>query len=539
MNFARLSVVLAVAVLTAPCVQPAAAQWSDDPMVNLAIADAQSAQVLPKIAVTPDGGCYIGWFDSDAGNFDVRLQRLDRNGVEQWPHNGVLISDHPSMSFIVDWDLIADSDGGAVLAFADIRAGGDLDVYAYRIGPNAAFLWGPDGIGLSANNDFEPAPRVTETSDGHFVFIWPRLPDNGDGKIMLQRVTPTGAVQFVEGGLEIAGDPGESPAFADVIPAADGGVIVMWVRDISSFLSPRHIRAQRISATGEALWGVGPVIVFDATSVPVAYTPVVQPDGNGGALFAWHRSSNNQFDSFVQHLDADGMERFPHNGVSASTLPNRHKIGPSLSYSPATGDMLVFWNERNPNQSMWGISGQKISFDGERLWTDHGVALVPVNGVFKTSPRSVPVQDGAMVFYFDEPQGFLSDRVMAMRVDGDGGLVWDGSPLPACSLQSGKDDLVVVLDDQDVAKMAWEDERNDDGDIYAQNVNPDGSLGLGALTGDFDGDGDVDLTDVETFQSCVSGPGGGVDPGCQPGDADHDNDVDFADFAALQISFTG
>jgi hypothetical protein len=57
---------------------------------------------------------------------------------------------------------------------------------------------------------------------------------------------------------------------------------------------------------------------------------------------------------------------------------------------------------------------------------------------------------------------------------------------------------------------------------------------------DFDGDGDVDLTDFAEFQLCFTGPGGGpIEASCQAGDADQDDDVDLADFGEFQLAFTG
>ena len=68
-------------------------QWSTNPAANLTVADMGGEQVQPKIRATPDGGCYVSWFDNRTGGYDVYLQRLNAAGVEQWPHNGVLVRD--------------------------------------------------------------------------------------------------------------------------------------------------------------------------------------------------------------------------------------------------------------------------------------------------------------------------------------------------------------------------------------------------------------------------------------------------------------
>jgi len=58
--------------------------------------------------------------------------------------------------------------------------------------------------------------------------------------------------------------------------------------------------------------------------------------------------------------------------------------------------------------------------------------------------------------------------------------------------------------------------------------------------GDFDRDGDVDLTDFAGFQYCFNGPGCPLpSQECRVADFDADGDVDMADFARFQACFNG
>ena len=457
-----------------------AAQWPGSTAVDLLIADRTGGQTIPLIESSSDGGTYIAWFDPASGNFDVYLQRLNAAGVEMWAHNGVLVSSHPQNSALFGWDMIVDSNDNAIVVFSDERDGNDLDIQAYKVGKDGQLLWGANGVTLSSNPDFEPRPRVAEASDGDFVFVWGRDPSTGDGDIMMQRLSPDGVPRFAAGGITLVAAAGESPGFPEIAPAGNGSVIVSWLRSIANFASPRHIRAQRFSSTGAPVWG-SPVEVYNAFSVPIGYGPGIVDDGNGGALLWWHRSDGTFFNAFVQHLDSDGTELFLAGGVAVSTTANMHHIDPALVHDRDTGEIFVFWNERSANQALRGIFGQKLSAAGARQWTDGGKQLMPVDAVTKSAPRAVGLDDGAIVFLIDVP--IATDRLIAIRVDTTGDPVWAASPVVLSSAASGKSRYPVTIDRNGVGKVVWEDDRGVDVDLYGQNVNPSGSLGIGASPG--------------------------------------------------------
>ncbi|MHC4066699.1 MAG: LVIVD repeat-containing protein, partial [Planctomycetota bacterium] len=81
----------------------------------------------------------------------------------------------------------------------------------------------------------------------------------------------------------------------------------------------------------------------------------------------------------------------------------------------------------------------------------------------------------------------------------------------------------------------------DAGRIYVA----DGATGLRIFgtcsnTGDYDGDGDVDLDDYAAFPTCMTGPAvSGVGLGCEVFDFDSNDTVDVFDFAEFQEAFTG
>jgi hypothetical protein len=209
--------------------------------------------------------------------------------------------------------------------------------------------------------------------------------------------------------------------------------------------------------------------------VPIAYQPIVQSDGAGGAVLCWHRSSA-LFDCFVQKLDANGAEVFPHNGVQVSLEAGRHKLDPALAYLPTSGDMIVAFDRRDSGQGNRGVGVQRISAAGALMWGSDGIELEPIDAVTEGFERIVPFGDGALVTYFQYPGPGLNSNIYARRIDGSGADVW-ASVSPLCTNLVPKDKPRLVIDGSGIARMAWDDERADSGDVYAQNVNADGLTG--------------------------------------------------------------
>lgn len=463
-------------VLLSPAV--ALAQWPTTSSPNLPIGDFANEQVVNKIAAAADGSCYVGWFDSRNGGYEVRLQRFDAAGVEQWQHGGILVSANPQSTSLVDWDLLADRFGHCVLTFTDTRAGGDLDVYAYRVTPAGTQAWGANGVALSNNADYEANPRVCEAGDGDFVFVWP---NSVTRTIQMQRLDLAGAPRFPGDGVAIPGDTGQSPAWARVVAASplDGSVVVSWVR-ATAFSAAKHLHTQKFDALGQPLWNGGVRLpVFDQVSLPIAFEPRIQSDGQGGAIYGWHFAVGSAFSARVQRVNAAGVELFPHNGVDVSTNANS-KFDPAIVWQPATQDILVAWNERNTGQTTWGISAQKIDALGARQWGATGVTLLPIDTVVKFAPVAARVADGMAVAVLVENLGLLQKSVQLFGVDAAGGQRHPN--VVASSFASDKLRLVLATTPSGASLLAWTDNRAGGGDVYGAAVDAAGNLGVTLAT---------------------------------------------------------
>ena len=454
------------------------AQWSTDPNQNLMICDVVGEQVLPKISLTSDGGCYIAWFDTRTGNYNVYLQRLDPAGNKMFTTDGLLISDNTSSSSIVDWDMMTDNSDNAVIAFSDIRSGGDFKVYAYLISPSGNFLWGANGVSLSTAADMQPNPRITQTSDGYYIIAWPSL--STPSKVAVQKLDLSGNKLYGNDPMYITSGTAEQYTHPVPIPSDNGNYIIGFEGTTGSFPGLTvHLYAQKYSSAGAPQWGSTPVTVTNAGGFPFYEITNVISDGSNGIVFVWYddRDMNNLYSTFVQRINASGSLLFAANGAEVSSLSSNHHLNPDVVINPSTNEIFAFWIEQNNTQSMAGLSGQKFSSTGSKLWGNNGITFKAMDSNTDLH-MSAQIENGNSCVYYLEYIGATQNNLAkAFSVDGNGNFNWAGNIVTFSSVVSAKSRLVSDIYNNGVSVLAWSDGRLDFGGIYAQNIQANGLFG--------------------------------------------------------------
>ncbi len=447
------------------------AQWSSDPMQNLGIAVKQDEQVQPKVRPTADGGCYVSWFDNDPTGmppfgYDVDLQRLDANGVAQFPTGGIRLADL-GLSSTQDYGLDVDADGNALLSFLDDRRGGHIIVTVMKVNPAGEQLFGKHGREVSRSLGFTGNPKVAATSDGSVVAGWIE-----DSNLKFQKLSADGVKLWGANGITITPPAGTSYSLADLHGSDDGSMIASWV-SAAGFTSPKHLLANKIDPDGMLVWGANHVAVFDSGSLQFGNFPAFVTDGAGGAVFGWYQVSPLQ--SLAQHIRADGSEAFPHNGAPGSTNTAHDQVNPAVSYDQATESTYLFWDEilEGPLTNE-GVSGQKFAADGAVQWSAFGVVVQPFTSSAVLGVESVFTPAGPMVIWSSEA-AFSQAMITGAKLDPSGAFLC--APFPVSSILSSKSRLDFTLSTNGFGLLVWSDGRADGGDIYAQDIKPDCSLG--------------------------------------------------------------
>lgn len=448
------------------------AQWSNDPAVNNAICTLEGEQAIPKIATCPNGDSYIGFFSNEGGNYNIRLQRLDSQGNEMWTSNGILISSNASDTWLTDWDMAADVENHCIMTWQDIRNGNN-NAYAYRISPSGERVWGNNGIALSDNSEFNASPKVVTTKAGNSVFAWM----SGD-VIILQKISPDGQKLWGIDGISLSSF--NRLTWPQMIPVGVDDIILKYYDDSGPVNAPtRHLLARRFNSDGAPVW-ISPTIVSNAGGIS-AWTQILPfiNDGTDGFYIAWHddRDNNTLASSWVQHINSAGIAQYAANGVEVTTSSGFHHFYPNLAIPTGSSELYVFWNEMNNLQTLRGIYGQKISANGSRLWGESGKVFIPVSST-NYYPIAAGSTDSDVILMYEAGLSGMNGQLKAMRIANDGSYVWPGNHVLVSSVASAKVHTVMNEFHNNQWIISWEDDRSGTSDIYAQNLLPDGTLGI-------------------------------------------------------------
>ena len=455
----------------------ARAQWPSDPSTNLVLGALAGEQTTPLVRATQAGGAWVLWYDTASGNYDVRLQLLDAEGLPQFAANGLLVSDHAMTSFITEWDLGVDGEDHAIVVTNDVRDGEDWEIYAYRISPAGDFVWGANGIRLSDNDGSDVGQRILATVGGDIVIAWQQDTASNGSAVVLHRLSPAGEDVWEPASRVLTSTFGLSiPRMA---ATSDDGFLLSVV-DVqgSSFSSPRHLYLRRFDAAGNELWTPGGTPLNTVGGIGFQMRPDVLNDGSDGAVCWWYDSHlSNQLHTWVQRVDAAGQIRWAANGVMVGN-PAELQTSPVLALDMASQDVIVAWQSANLGQTQVGMGAQRLDSTATPLWGANGLSLAPLGGPQQFRLGLHALADGSSLLAWQEYDAgsAINSSIKGLGLSAEGTPLFAG-PVDLTTTVSQKGYLSTALISAGSLLAVWADQRSGPSDVYLQNLNPDGSLG--------------------------------------------------------------
>ena len=479
------------------------AQWSTDPAGNTVVRNTEGLLSVPHIAATSSGNNYISWYSAtEELRFDVYLQYFDVNGHKLWSEDGLLISDHPTFTWVSDYGLAVDKEGYAVLAFQDKRDGFS-NAFAYRISPEGEFSWGANGIRLTDDPAYDWWPQVLVTDDNDFIFTYTIEPidTTQSWKIGLQKMDAEGNRLWGENiltGFEM------DYFLPQMLLTEEGNLMVSWMAKTSlpdtvvGQQNWMHVYLQKFGPDGLPLWSepvqadIGDLMAFNAAYI----VPYLANNGTDGAYVIWQSFFLENPTIRVNNVRADGQLLWQENGVQVETNIMQESQQPSVLYDPMEDRLSVFFlvyqYDGIHQLDCWAVGGQKFSPSGERLWGEHAKLIVPMVCSIDTTFIATlvkPAPDNGMCVFFEEKYDAISESdtihntvLYASLLDSEGNFVWPNEKIPVSTALGLKTYYTAGDYSADQWITAWSDNRDHPHqiyytDVYAQNVTISGTIG--------------------------------------------------------------
>lgn len=421
--------------------------WTSDPTQNTPISATTGYQMNPVIVSDGSDGAIIAWIDGrNRLNSGIYAQRVNLDGAPVWTLDGVPVATAPSNYSSVQ--IAGDGSGGAIIVWARYVNSAPA-IYAQRIGSLGLPLWQPGGINITPYSGNKWNPQIAGDDAGGAIIVWQDYRDYRSD-IYAQRVSASGNLLWGPGGLAVATG---SYYGSGIVSDGTGGAIISWLSN--SFIS---------GGTGSSPSG-------SSNTVP---TPTPTSSLASPAPPPFMMTS-----IYSQRLNASGA-RLWSDAVAVATTPY------SKSEQKITGDgsggAIIAWHERTrniasiaPYISYNDIYAQRVNASGVLLWTANGVA-VATSAYYKQGAQLAGDDSaGAIITWFARAAGPKDVGIYAQRVSSTGTPVWTGGGVAVSTGPYSKLFPQVTADGSAGAIVAWEDYRNSSSsDIFAQRISSSG-----------------------------------------------------------------
>ena len=440
-------------------------EWSNDPGNPVNL----GSGIQPQIVSTSDGGSYVAWLTS--GNFHIYLQRLDINGNPQWNPGGLLVSDATNSSWIAVYhmNLAVDGDNNAIISAVDTRTG-NWEVYAYKMDPDGNPVWNENGLVLSSNGSENISPRLSiEPLENSIVVSW--FESTNNSSLHLQRISSTGDMLWGASGISVSTFNASLVSPQSAL-SSDGHILVQAIKQTGSFpaLSSQVIM-QKYALEGTAQWSAW-LPLADPVGFPLGnWLQDIQPDLNGGAFSSWTEMTSQNQTGKIQSVSDTGTLEWT-SATEASTSANNFRVSPRLALANDGSGVYAVWGESDANQINRGILAQRIDTTGTRMWGDGGLAVETMGLSSFLDINTDQVDDDLLISYIRQ-YSFGTMDIFASRLESDGSFAWDTERATVTNSAAEKSDLNMTRG-PGCAFLTW----SEAGNIKAHCLLDDGSLGI-------------------------------------------------------------
>ena len=252
--------------------------------------------------------------------------------------------------------------------------------------------------------------------------------------------------------------------FRTGISSADGGAVYVWS---DTKLGERDLWAQKVDAQGNLVWG-DPLLVDGKPDRQE--DPVITRTSDNNFIIAWIDFSDDlDGNVYAQKVTPAGDLLWQAGGKPVCVAP---EVQISLNIEPdLNGGAYIVWSDsRNPSKDLYG---QRLDSNGNPVWAVNGIPIANGAGDEEQNTMLPDGEGGLMISYTHSYVG--AEDIFVKRFLPAGTMAWPQHLILSDAVgNQGKVRMATLSGGGFV--FTWQDQRNDDPDIYTQKVNLNGQM---------------------------------------------------------------
>ncbi|ESU20346.1 hypothetical protein FEDK69T_28630 [Flavobacterium enshiense DK69] len=452
------------------------AQWTTDTTVNTLVANVvNNAQEVVKC---PNGSTYVVFWKSVASPvyFELRVQLLNANGVQQFGPEGILISNTiPMGSSTVFMKVAGDSKNNLYVGVTGTLNTAGQPIFAYKINQAGTMLWGANGI--SVGNGYLPSILPLENDNGNVLIQYMAL----SGPSKLQKYSETGTPIWAAAVDVLSDNPASQTTPASLFELSNQQVMVVFHKRISASTATNLFAQKYNTSNGTAQWATPVQLANKGTN----YNNMTYRGAQDGdvVFYGYSGYTGTRQDGFVQRINPDGTLPWGVNGVDFDTNATLYETDTRIAFSP--GSQYV-WAISNYTPSTQDIRGEYVQkFDkttGARLLTDNAKQVFPIDANRKVHASSLELINDAPFFLITEGfnNGSLPVPIKAVLLKSNGDFAWQEQSLPVATFSAPKGQITLTkpVNNSEAVVVFNEPKAADQNKIYAQKFVLPTTLGV-------------------------------------------------------------
>ena len=231
------------------------------------------------------------------------------------------------------------------------------------------------------------------------------------------------------------------------------------------------IYAQRISSDGYIEWIVDGEMICTADGDQLY--PIGISDGMGGAIIVWEDERNSNRDIYAQRINSSGTPLWSANGTPVCEAENDQRFPKMVSDD--SGGVIITWRDERNGVFNYDIYAQRINSDGIVEWGKDGIPICSEVQEQQSATISRDGHSGIFIAWTDFRSNSSYD-IYAQHILSDGLAQWSVNGIPICTAVNSQYDPNIISDNDQGAIISWDDERNNNLDIYAQRIDSVGNF---------------------------------------------------------------